>query len=210
MSGNIAKLMNCNCARKIKKEPCPFTNKDFESKDGMLTTVWGPALWHSLHMMSFNYPMEPTKSQKKYYMQFFKLLKYTLPCGWCRKNYKKNLQKHPLLMKHMKNRHTFSKWVYDLHELINKMLQKPKHGLSYKDVKCRYEHFRARCNLHNKQEELVHKKTSIKKEAGCLDPLYGVKSKCILYIVPKADDFRSSIIMDKRCKITRGLRKQLQ
>ena len=27
----------------------------------MLTSVWGPSLWHSLHTISFNYPVKPTK-----------------------------------------------------------------------------------------------------------------------------------------------------
>ena len=29
--------------------------KDYLSGDGMLTSVWGPSLWHYLHTMSFNY-----------------------------------------------------------------------------------------------------------------------------------------------------------
>ena len=44
----------------------------------------------------------------------------------------------------MKNRTTFSKYVYNLHEHINKMLGK-KSGLRYNDVRERYEHFRSRC-----------------------------------------------------------------
>ena len=47
-------------------------------------------------------------------------------------------------MKTMKNRHTLSRWLYDLHEEINKMLCK-KSNLSYQDVKARYEMFRSRC-----------------------------------------------------------------
>ena len=27
---------------------------EFNSCDGMLTTVWGPGMWHFLHTMSFN------------------------------------------------------------------------------------------------------------------------------------------------------------
>ena len=30
-----------------------FTKKDFCSGDGMLTSVWGPSMWHNLHTMSF-------------------------------------------------------------------------------------------------------------------------------------------------------------
>ena len=41
-----------------------FTHMDFNSNDGILTSVWGPALWHYIHSMSFNYPNSPTKFQK--------------------------------------------------------------------------------------------------------------------------------------------------
>ena len=40
-----------------------FNNNDYNSKDGMLTTVWGPSLWHSLHTISFNYPTNPTSNK---------------------------------------------------------------------------------------------------------------------------------------------------
>jgi len=45
----------------------------------------------------------------------------------------------------MESRDTFSKYVYDLHEHINKMLGKIS-NLSFEDVRERYEHFRARCS----------------------------------------------------------------
>ena len=44
-----------------------FTRKDYNSKDGMLTRVWGPSLWHVLHTISFNYPVEPTYKDKVNY-----------------------------------------------------------------------------------------------------------------------------------------------
>ena len=44
-----------------------FSSKDYNSSDGMLTHVWGPSLWHFLHTMSFNYPVNPTDQQKAYY-----------------------------------------------------------------------------------------------------------------------------------------------
>ena len=42
-----------------------YTKKHYSSGDGMLTTVWGPPMWHFLHTVSFNYPVEPTCNQKK-------------------------------------------------------------------------------------------------------------------------------------------------
>ena len=101
-----------------------FNTKDFESNDGMLTTVWGPPMWHYLHTMSFNYPVKPSAEDKKHYRKFIDLLQYVLPCGKCRENLKKNFKKLPLTNEVMASRHTFSRYVYDLHELINTMLKK--------------------------------------------------------------------------------------
>ena len=47
-----------------------FKKKDYLSSDGMLTSVWGPSMWHYLHTMSFNYPVNPTQQEKKHYKDF--------------------------------------------------------------------------------------------------------------------------------------------
>ncbi len=163
-----------------------FKPSDSKSADGMLTTVWGPSLWHYLHTMSFNYPVEPTKEQKQIYRSFVLSLEQVLPCKYCRINLTKNFKELPLTMSHMKNRDTFSRYIYDLHELINKMLDK-KSGLSYCDVRERYEHFRARCTLNEPS-----------KEKGCTEPLTGKKSKGVIHIIPKETPCES-IQIDKQC-----------
>ena len=167
-----------------------FKKDDYKSNDGMLTSIWGPGMWHFLHSMSFNYPVEPTKEDKKNYKDFMLSLRNVLPCGKCRKNLRKNYKSLPITMNVMKNRTTFSKYVYDLHELINKMLGK-KSGLTYNEVRERYEHFRSRCN--NKTRKKMN------KEKGCIAPVYGEKSKCILKIVP-AKEKCESLQIDERCK----------
>ena len=93
-------------------------------------------------------------------------------------------------MSTMKNRHTFSKYVYNLHETVNKMLNKSS-GLTYDTVRERYEHFRSRCTK-KKQP-----KRTRKKERGCITPLHGANSKCVITIVPK----------NKKCKTLRIDRK---
>ena len=139
----------------------------------MMTAIWGPAIWHFLPTMSFNYPVEPTCDDKRNYREFVYDLKNVLPCGKCRKNFCKNLAKLPLTMAHMKSRATFSKYMYDLHELVNTMLHKSS-GLSYHAVRERYEHFRARCTT------ATATAPQPKKEDGCTEPLYnGEKSKCV-------------------------------
>ena len=131
-------------ARKRTKKV--YKKGDFKSGDGMLTSVWGPSMWHYLHTMSFNYPVKPTKQQKSQYKSFMKSLKNVLPCKYCRINFRNNLKKLPLLEKDLKNRNSFSRWIFKMHELVNKMLGKSS-GLTYCRIRERYEHFRARCTI---------------------------------------------------------------
>ena len=169
---------------------CTYTRKHYESNNGMLTTVWGPSTWHLLHTMSFNYPMNPTCDDKRHYRDHILNLEFVLPCGKCRKNLHKNFEKLPLKWKHMQSRQTFSRYVYDLHEVVNTMLGK-KSGLSYGDVRERYEHFRARCAEENKDNQNANNEPKSdnpiksKLEKGCTEPINGKKSKCILQIVPQ-------------------------
>lgn len=177
-----------------------FNKKDYNSGDGMLTSVWGPSLWHYLHLISFNYPNNPTKLQKIKYKQLLLNLQYTLPCKYCRINLKNNFKKFPLVDSIFENRNNFSRYIYNLHELINKMLGK-KSNLTYCDVRDRYEQFRSRCVIENpkifKYKENFNK-TKSKKEKGCTEPLYGKKSKCIISIVPQEKKCKT-INIDKKC-----------
>lgn len=173
-----------------------YSLNDYNSGDGMLTSVWGPSMWHTLHTISFNYPVDPTKNDKRNYRDYILNLKYVLPCGKCRANLKNNFKKLPLKMKHMENRETLSKYVYELHELINTMLGK-KSGLSYDDVRERYEDFRSRCTISLKEVK-PKSKTYKKKENGCTEPLYGEKSKCILKIIPN-DNKEETFQIDNKC-----------
>jgi len=204
---------NNNINNKTKKNRI-FTKKDYNAADGMLTSVWGPPLWHYLHTMSFNYPVNPTVEEKKHYRNFILNLKHVLPCKYCRINLKTNLKQLPIKMCDMKNRETFSKYVYNLHELVNKMLKKNS-NLSYCDVRERYEHFRARCTDEKpklfKYKPYHYNYNSFKsktrknrgaKEKGCTEPLYGKKSKCIINIVPQ-EEKGPSIQIDKKCIKTR-------
>jgi len=173
-----------------------FKKNDFYSGDGFLTSVWGPALWHSLHTISFNYPVNPTTENKHNYRDFILSLKNILPCKHCRMNLNTNFKHLPLTMSDMKNRDTFSRYIYNLHELVNKMLNK-KSGLSYCDVRERYEHFRSRCT-DIKPALFKFSDNDLTKEKGCTEPLYGEKSKCIIKIVPQVDKGETMQI-DKKC-----------
>ena len=169
----------------------------------MLTTVWGPSMWHYLHTMSFNYPIQPTAADKQHYRDFMLNLQYVLPCKYCRQNLTNNYKVFPLTLSDMVNRDRFSRYVYKLHEMVNKLLNK-KSGLSYCDVRERYEHFRSRCVDEKPKvfdlKAFKNKQTTRKnkKEKGCTEPLYGKKSKCVIKIVPQEEKCKTMQI-DKEC-----------
>ena len=205
---------------------CIFNKSDFESSDGMLTYVWGPSLWHFLHTMSFNYPVKPTCQDKKEYMRFIKSLRYILPCRYCRENLTRNLKETGFSIKDMRSRESFSKFVYRLHNHINKMLGK-KNSIKFDEVRSRYENFRSRCSQTKTVPKFPIKKVILSKnnkkclgknnnnlnnmpignnknvkEKGCTNPITGVKSKCIIRIVPKTCR-KCTFKMDPKCKAIR-------
>ena len=169
-----------------------FNEEDYSSDNGMMTAIWGPPLWFTLHTISFNYPVNPTEEDKRRYYKYFKYLGKVLPCRYCRENFSKNLEGTNFNYKVFDNRDTLSRWVYNLHEHVNSMLGKES-KLSYEQVRDRFENFRARCLANDKPEKNV-------KEKGCTNPKHGIKSQCVLNIVPK-DKRKSSFKMDKKCQI---------
>lgn len=199
--------MSATTARKKRKstelvqpdeqQQCPFTEREFSSNNGFQVAVWGPSAWHLLHTKSFNYPVHPTEDQKQFYRTDVENMQNTLPCGTCRTNLIENMRKLPLLDKHLRSRAAFSKYVYDLHETVNEMLGKPS-GLSYEQVRARYENFRARCNkTQKKKKERKHQKH--KEHGGCTEPQYeGTGAKCLLRIVPDKSK-EKTFDLDKRC-----------
>ena len=178
---------------KKTKKIMTYNNKDYNSGDGMLTSIWGPSLWHYLHVMSFNYPINPSPIQKQKYKQLLLNFQYTLPCKYCRINLKNNFKKFPLTNIIFESRNNFSRYIFNLHEQINKMLGK-KSGLTYCEVRDNYENFRSRCTI----EKAKLFNYTQKKEKGCTTPLYGKKSKCVINIVPQEKKCKTFKI-DKKC-----------
>lgn len=105
---------------------------------------WGPALWTTLHTMSFDYPENPTEEEKSNYRNFFHSLKYVLPCGVCRKHYGKSIDQTYPIDPALKNRDTLSRWLVEFHNTVNKRLNKPV--VSYDSVKERYNALSGKCS----------------------------------------------------------------
>jgi hypothetical protein len=142
--------------------------------NGLITKIWGPPLWTSLHCITFGYPIKPTEQQKKDYKNFFIKLGDVLPCKYCRDSYKEYILEGSTKLDNnaMKNRKALTKWLYDLHEKVNNKLG-VEYGINYDDLQHKYEKFRARCS------------TSINKETkGCVVPLHK-KRECYIEALKK-------------------------
>ena len=160
------------------------------SENGMQTSVWGPAGWLFLHSIAQNYPLNPTESQKKEYMLFFKLTGSVLPCRYCRESYQLYISEPGTRLNDavMDSRKTLSMWLYKIHNKVNNKLNLK--GPSFKNVWDKYESFRSKCT-----------KTVIKKK-GCTDPLKGYRKRCFMNIKNVNEKGSPLSFGKKRTKLT--------
>jgi hypothetical protein len=180
-----------------------FSEKDYQNGNGMITAIWGPPMWHFLHTMSFNYPVSPTKEDKDAYEDYIKALRWVLPCRYCRENYAKNLKSAGWKRGVMKNRDTFSRFVYRLHNEVNKQLGK-RTDMSYEAVRERYETYRSRCLSKEELAAMLKKH----RENGCVHPLFGESRRSVITIKRKSEcrGMRSSI--QDKCSVRRSRKRR--
>lgn len=119
-----------------------------------MTKIWGPPMWLSLHTISFDYPLNPTEEDKNNYKKFFESLGDVLPCSFCKNSYKKFITKGITKLDDsaLQNRESLTKWLYYVHEAVNKKLG-VDYGVSYDDIVRKYESFRIACHKKNKNME---------------------------------------------------------
>ena len=187
-------------ARWIKDRQDVFTKEDFQSGDGMQTAIFGPVFWTAIHLVSFNYPVNPTEEQKRQYKEWLLATGNILPCRYCRENFQKNIDAAldgKTLDSMFTSRDSFSRFCHKLHEQVNKMLNK-KCFRSFEYVRDMYEGFRSRC-LNPAQEDALFKS----KEKGCVQEKHrGTKGKCVLKIVPR-DIPCEALSVSSHCKVHR-------
>lgn len=111
----------------------------------MDTRFWGPSGWKLLHLVTFSY--EPDiENQPLLTKNFLETLPYILPCKFCRASLTDYYREKPYEtddVNVLKSRDTFTRWMYDIHNLVNNKLRKqglnPSPDPSYSDVKEFYE-----------------------------------------------------------------------
>jgi len=93
--------------------------------------LWGPSLWKYLHYLTLSYPDSPTLELKMKYKDFFLNLYNFIPCEKCRINYQKHLEQIPLTDNIMNSRNELIKWLFDIHNIVNK--ETGKRELKFKE-----------------------------------------------------------------------------
>lgn len=121
--------------------------------NGLITKIWGPFVWKTMHFMSFGYPdtVNITSEVKKTYRQFYESILKILPCIYCQESISLIIQQdgHAKLDDSVfESRDSLTRWVYHLHEAVNNKLE-VKYDISYADLVTEYNTYRADCQ--NKQ-----------------------------------------------------------
>ena len=172
-----------------------FTDEDYMSNDGMQTAIFGPLFWGAIHMVSFNYPVNPTDEHKKAHYDWIMATGNVLPCRYCRENFKENM-KCVSTSSDYDSRDNFSRFCYRLHKQVNEMLKK-NNTPTFEEVRDMYEGFRSRC-LTSEQKAKLEKDN---KELGCVLPKHdGTKGKCVITVVPR-DTITETFRVDEKCKL---------
>ena len=86
--------------------------------------IWGPYMWFILHLITFNYPKNPSHFDKQAYADFFTALKDVLPCYNCKKHYAKTIQAYPITP-NLDTKKQLIEWLIKIHNEVNISLGKP-------------------------------------------------------------------------------------
>ena len=186
-----------NHGQKCDGEECANKNLD----NGLMTRIWGPSGWLFLHSISFGYPykIDPTKpehiAKQNDYYRFFYYLGKVLPC---RNSYMDFFTKKSPMSK-LGSRKEFTKWLYDIHNLVNDKLGVPSCEIpSFEEIEEKYQSFRASC------KPLTESERSNNAGKGCIAPADGKSKRSVIKVVeyspqptktaplqefPKSDDY---------------------
>ena len=92
---------------------------------GVDPAKWGPYAWMALHRLSFQLSASDGR-------EFFEALGHVIPCQQCRTNYAQHMKHHAF------NGRNIPKWLYVLHERVNKFTGKTAVSPTYGEVREKY------------------------------------------------------------------------
>ena len=91
--------------------------------------IWGPHYWFFLHTITLTYPNNPNKTIKKKYYDFIQNLPLFIPIENIGNYFSNLLDKYPITP-YLDSRDSFIKWMYFIHNEVNKKIGKDEITLS--------------------------------------------------------------------------------
>lgn len=116
--------MSLELPENMKGSPPP--QEDNFPPIGMGPAVWGPIFWTTMHIVTIGYSPFPTEEEQKAVVNFFESLQFMIPCPICKEHYKENLKNSPLTNEIVGDKQKLIRWLFDMHNMINKQLGKPE------------------------------------------------------------------------------------
>jgi len=163
----------------------------------MLTSIWGPSTWNSLHCISFVYPDNPTNIEKQQFKSYFESLKYILPCCVCRTHYTEHTKagaKYEITDEVVDNKTNLTRWLYELHNAVDSSLGM-KYDITYEDVCAKYGSYIAECDM-SLEKKTIAFKNSYNQEAPLV--IYKVAACFINYAKLRGlDDYEKNLTITK-------------
>jgi hypothetical protein len=86
--------------------------------------VWGPKYWFFLHSVAYAYPAAPTATMKRKYYDLIQNMPLFIPNHEIGDLFAGLLSEYPV-SPYLDNRDSFIRWVWFIHNKINKHLGKP-------------------------------------------------------------------------------------
>jgi hypothetical protein len=102
--------------------------------------IWGPHYWFFLHTIAMSYPVHPNAVTKKKYYDFVQNIPLFIPVESMAGEFSKLLDQYPV-QPYLDNKESFIRWMWFIHNKINKKLEKPQISLNEFYVKY-YEEYK--------------------------------------------------------------------
>ncbi len=83
--------------------------------------IWGPHYWFVLHTITLTYPAKPNETIKKKYYDLIQNLPLFIPIENIGNYFSELLDKYPITP-YLDSRESFIKWMYFIHNEVNKSL----------------------------------------------------------------------------------------
>lgn len=105
----------------------------------MQSNIWGKHAWEFFHIITFNYPIIPTSTDKQQIKCLFDCLGPNLPCCICRDSFA-FFYKYLSINNFIDSRYGIVYWLYIIHTIVNFKLN--KNSINFADVIKKYEALR--------------------------------------------------------------------